>query len=440
MQRLDSQLISAGDRYAASLRHGEESSPEEDHDSDDIPGQAEGTLGVRIVDGRIEQATVVTPSGQVSAVALDAEAIARLSSVPLNESSNVDLGTALGDYRVRAVHDADGDVELSGLPLEPVNETLTELFVVEAILFLGVVALGGLVTALVVRRTLRPLRQLADDALGVSELVLNEPDALPRFASAERSGTEVDQVSDAFDRMLGGVREALTIRDDTEARLRRFVADASHELRTPVATISAYAEYARTPESGDLPPETVEALTRISVAAHRMARLVADLLVLARMDEHRPLERHEIDLTMLVLEAVTDARAAGPDHHWKLDLPEAPVEVVADGERLHQVLTNLLNNARIHTPPGTTVTVGLRSSADEARLWVADDGPGIPVELRDELFDRFSRGDPSRSRMHGGTGLGLAIARALVEAHGGHLTVSSELESGARFDIVLPRT
>jgi two-component system OmpR family sensor kinase len=350
---------------------------------------------------------------------------------------SVDLAN-LGDYRVRAVSARSGEVALTGLPLHPVNETLAQLFVVESLLFIGVVATGGLVTALVVRGTLRPLRSLSEEALKVSDLVLSDPQALPRFVPVTDSGTEVSQVSDAFGRMLTSVGEALTIRDATEQRLRRFVADASHELRTPVATISAYTEFAAKPSSGALPPETADALVRISAATTRMATLVSDLLLLARLDERRPLKQVPVDLTRLVLEVVADARTAGPDHQWRLDLPEEPVELTGDDERLHQVLANLLNNARSHTPEGTTVTIGLEASDAEVHLWVADNGPGIPGDFADEVFDRFARGDPSRSRALGGSGLGLAITRALVEAHGGTITATTAAAGGAQFDIVLP--
>lgn len=156
-----------------------------------------------------------------------------------------------------------------------------------------------------------------------------------------------------------------------------------------------------------------------------MTSLVEDLLLLARLDSGRPLEHEPVDLTRLVVDAASDAHAAGPDHRWNLDLPGDPLTVPGDSQRLHQVLANLLANARAHTPPGTTVTVALRPDGDEALLLVTDDGPGIPAELRPELFERFARGDSSRSRAAGGTGLGLAIVAAVVEAHRGRVDVRS---------------
>ena len=198
--------------------------------------------------------------------------------------------------------------------------------------------------------------------------------------------------------MLERVSQAMAARDATEEQLRRFVADASHELRTPLATIRAYAEFGQSPETGEMPAETADALARITVTADRMASLVTDLLLLARLDAGRPLARGPVDLTRLVLDAVADAKTAAPEHRWRLDLPEHEVTVTGDADRLHQVLANLLTNARTHTPPGTTVTAVVRDGPLAVEVLVRDDGPGIPRDRQLNLFDRFSRGDTSRSR------------------------------------------
>ena len=247
---------------------------------------------------------------------------------------------------------------------------------------------------------------------------------LPHGIAPPDPTTEVDQVSVAFDHMLDHLRDALAVRDHTEDRLRRFVADASHELRTPLATIKAYSEYATRTDDG-LPETATTAFARIDAAATRMTTLVDDLLLLARLDAGRPLAREPVDLTQMVLDAVDDARAAAPAHHWHLDLPEDPIEVHGDGERLHQVLANLLSNARKHTPDGTTVTTALSVSDAQVTLEVSDDGPGIPAEQQADLFDRFTRADPGRPSGHGSSGLGLAIARGIAVAHGGTLELSS---------------
>ena len=238
--------------------------------------------------------------------------------------------------------------------------------------------------------------------------------------------------------MLEHVRTALQERDVTERRLRRFIADASHELRTPLATIRANAEYALRADAGNATEAEAEALTRITAATERMANLVNDLLLLARLDAGRPLESQPVDLTRLVLDAVTDARTAATDHQWRLELPEEIVTVTGDSERLHQVLANLLRNAHAHTPLGTTVTTRLICHADSVEVSVGDNGPGIPVESQPDLFDRFTRGDSSRSRAHGSTGLGLAIARGIATAHGGTLTLDPDHGAGASFRLHLP--
>jgi two-component system OmpR family sensor kinase len=234
--------------------------------------------------------------------------------------------------------------------------------------------------------------------------------------------------------MLDHVGAALEARQDSETRLRQFVADASHELRTPLAAIRGYAELSR---RGELPADAEYALVRISAQSERMTTLVEDLLLLARLDAGRPLERREVDLTRLVVDAVSDAHAAGPGHRWQIALPEEPVTVPGDASRLAQVLANLLANARAHTPPGTAVTVALALEADGARLDVVDDGPGIPPELVPHVFERFARGSTSRSRANGSSGLGLAIVHAVVAAHGGSVSVSS-VPGRTAFTVHLP--
>jgi len=445
LARVDEQLVSAGGRYAASLEHDDHRPADggldhHDGDADDvIPGQSEGTLGIRLLGGRIAQAAVVGEDGATRPVTLDPASAAEVRRIrPGTGSHSVDLH-ALGDYRIRAVPGHDGEVQLTGLPLLPVDETLAQLLVVEVALFAGLVLVGGAAAALVVRRSLRPLDQLAANALEVSTLALTGGDEpLPSTAAPDRSAREVDQVSEAFDRMLDRVRNAMSARDVTEARLRRFVADASHELRTPLATIRASAEYGARPTDAPLPPSTADALGRIHVAADRMGVLVSDLLLLARLDAGRPLQHEEVDLTRLVLDTVADARTAAPGHRWGLDLPEEAVIVEGDEERLRQVLANLLTNARTHTPAGTSVTTGILVGTDHVEAWVADDGPGVPAELRDELFERFTRGDTSRSREHGSTGLGLAIAHGIARAHDGSLVYESSPSGGACFRLCLP--
>jgi two-component system OmpR family sensor kinase len=287
----------------------------------------------------------------------------------------------------------------------------------------------------VVRRELRPLERVAATAARVSALPLDRgevslvervPDVDPR--------TEVGQVGSALNRMLDNVESALEARHESEMQLRQFVADASHELRTPLAAISGYTELTR---RGELSPDVEYSLTRIASQTERMTALVEDLLLLARLDAGRPLERGEVDLTRLVVDAVADAHATGPDHRWQLDVPDQPVVVPGDGSRLAQVLANLLANARTHTPPGTAVTVALAAEPPGARLSVSDDGPGIAPDLLPHVFERFARGSTSRSRHNGSTGLGLAIVRAVVAAHHGTVDVASR-PGRTEFTVRLP--
>jgi two-component system OmpR family sensor kinase len=262
-----------------------------------------------------------------------------------------------------------------------------------------------------------------------------EADADPR--------SEVGQVGVALNRMLGHVGAALAARQDSETRLRRFVADASHELRTPLAAIRGYSELAAR-RAGDLPPEVADLLDRVGSQTERMTALVEDLLLLARLDAGRPLARERVDLTRTVVDAVTDAHVAAPEHRWSLDMPEADdeddgseLDVVGDPERLHQVVSNLLANARTHTPPGTTVSVRLARENGDVHLLVRDDGPGIPTDLLPHVAERFARGETGRARSTGSTGLGLSIVAAVVAEHGGELRIDS-VPGDTRFEVVLP--
>jgi two-component system OmpR family sensor kinase len=222
-------------------------------------------------------------------------------------------------------------------------------------------------------------------------------------------------------------------------KVRHFVADASHELRTPLAAIRGYAELSR-PHRDEAPPQMAHAMDRVESAAERMTSLVEDLLLLARLDTGRPVEPEPVDLSELMVGAVSDAHAAAPDHSWRLDLPEAPVQVDGDRLQLHQVVANLLANARTHTPPGTRVSVSLRQVSTPhggVEVAVQDDGPGIPESLRPNVFERFARGDNSRSRAAGSSGLGLAIVSSVVAAHHGRVSLASA-PGDTRFTVWLP--
>jgi two-component system OmpR family sensor kinase len=236
--------------------------------------------------------------------------------------------------------------------------------------------------------------------------------------------------------MLGRIETAFLRQRASEDRLRRFVADASHELRTPVTSIRGYAELFRR-GAANHPEDLERAMRRIEDEGARMGLLVDDLLLLARLDQGRPLERSPVDLAALARDAVDDARTVDPGRSVEAEI-EGPLGVMGDELRLRQVIANLLDNARTHTPRGTAVSVRLARSQGGAVLSVADRGPGMTEEVAAHVFERFYRGDPSRSRESGGTGLGLSIASAIVEAHGGRIAVSSAPGQGSTFEVWIP--
>ncbi|MEU0425510.1 HAMP domain-containing sensor histidine kinase [Streptomyces canus] len=424
--RLDEQLTEAGNRFAVSLEHKAEPK-KDDHDGDehaDTRRQATGTFGARLVDRTVTNAAVVRPSGTLN-VDLTAADRERLADVPVDGRGHSVGLSALDDYRVLATRGLDGDVLITGMPLEPVEAAVHRLELVAGIVFGAALTAAGVAGALWVRWSLRPLSRVAATATRVSELPLASGEvALPPRAPESDPRGEVGRVAGAFNRMLGHVEDALTKRHASEERLRSFAADASHELRTPVASVRGHAELALL-HPGPLPPEITRALQRIAAESTRMGAMVDDLLLLARLDAGRPLETAAVDLTRLVLDALTDARATGSGHRWELDLPEDPVTVKGDAHRLQQVLANLLSNARLHTPAGTKVTVTLETDGSTASLKVHDDGPGIPEDIQPGVFERFTRADRSTKAETGGAGLGLSIVAAVAEAHGGSVTLES---------------
>ena len=311
--------------------------------------------------------------------------------------------------------------------MSAMQDAVWQLVGIEVGVALAGMLIAALASAAIVRLSLRPLSRVAATAAQVAELPLarGDVDLSVRVPDADTDPrTEVGQVGAALNRMLGHVGDALAIRHASETRVRQFVADASHELRTPLAAIRGYAELTRRHRDA-VPPDVAHALGRVESESARMTTLVDDLLLLARLDSGRPLDRDPVDLSGLVVDAVNDAHAAGREHRWLLNLPDEPVTVPGDTARMHQVLANLLANARTHTPPGTTVTTSLSVEQGQAVIAVTDNGPGIPSQLLPNIFERFTRGDSSRSRAAGSTGLGLAIVSAVVEAHHGQVEVMS---------------
>jgi two-component system OmpR family sensor kinase len=397
-------------------------------DTQSIGQLSDGGRNLTLSAGQIEALTSVTPDGQPHEV-----------SVP-----------GLGEYRVAALQgpvsfgfgnpSAPGVVAV-GLPTSTVDGPISQLVVWEVLFGLaGIVAAAGAGTY-VVRRQLRPLRQVASTAHTVARLPLAEGEIaiaprVPDDLTDER--TEVGQVGAALNTLLVHVESSLAQRHRSELQVRQFVADASHELRTPLTTIAGYTELARRRPDDQGAVRT--ALVKVEEESARMTSMVEDLLLLARLDAGRPLARDTVDLSRLLVEAVSDARVVAPDHRWRLELPEESIEVTGDAERLHQVLTNLLTNASKHTPPGTTVTV---TGTPAPGFTVHDDGPGFPPELATTAFERFVRGDVSRTRSAptatdtGGAGLGLSLVHAIVSAHGGRVTLDSH-PSTTTITVTLP--
>jgi two-component system OmpR family sensor kinase len=357
-------------------------------------GAPVGTVGAQLADdGTITDAVASTeaepdPYGPTARRLSEAQRAA-LADVPRDRDQHTVELPGLGGYRVAYTHGIRGTY-LVGVPTSDVQSALGTLVVVElSVTGAGLIA-AGVAGASLIGVALRPLRRVAATARRVSELPLHSGEVAlhERVPDGEADPrTEVGQVGAALNRMLGHVGSALAARQESETRVRQFVADASHELRTPLASIRGYAELTRRGREGDfVGPDTRHALGRIEAEATRMTGLVEDLLLLARLDAGRPLSYESTDLSPLVVDAVADARAAGQDHNWRLQLPAEPATVRGDAARLHQVLVNLLGNARAHTPPGTTITARVKLRAGGARssvvvLEIEDDGPGIPAEL-----------------------------------------------------------
>ncbi|MDQ0584024.1 sensor histidine kinase [Streptomyces rishiriensis] len=352
----------------------------------------------------------------------------------------------LGTYRFTVLGN-NGVRVLTGLPMDDVQDMISGLVVVEAVVAAAGLTVAGCVCAMVIRRQLRPLGRVAATAVEVSHAPLchGEVTGLTRVPERDTApGSEAGQVGAALNRMIDHVESSLAERQRSEERMRRseermrrFLADASHELRTPLASIAGYAELMN---RGTDRIEPGLAWRRVTAESARMTGLVEDLLLLARLDEGRPLQSAEVDLAALVAEAVWDARAAGSGHDWQLELflDETPL-VLGDEARLHQVVANLLANARVHTPVGTSVVAVVEARRGTCAVRVRDDGPGIPPDLLPTVFERFTRADVSRVRATkgSGAGLGLAIVAAITAAHGGHIGVHSE-PGRTEFTVELP--
>ena len=419
----------------------------------DAKGQGPGTLVGRIENGQVS-AGVLTKEG-TRAVVSAADNQVLLSLAPNGSPADRTLST--GDYRLVADQMPYGDVIVTGLPLADKQNTLTSLVWTISIVSLGGLVLIGLAGTVTIRRTMKPLEQLSEVATQVSRLPLDAGEvalAVRVPPSNAHPGTEVGSVGYALNLMLDNVSNALEARQESEMKVRQFVADASHELRTPLTAIRGYTELMRMTET--FTPDGQRSLARVQSQSVRMTTLVEDLLLLARLDEGQPLKLGDVDLTQLVIETVSDEKVMAPDRTWHLELPDEPVVVRGDASQLHQVLVNLLSNARKHTGPGTTVVTGVARAADgTAVITVTDDGAGIPPEFVDRVFARFARADASRAvrvpagavpagrgpaeqaSAEGTSGLGLSIVQSIIEAHGGTVAVASR-PARTEFTVSLP--
>ena len=346
-----------------------------------------------------------------------------------------DAVSGSGRYRIQ-VSSLGGDqgILIVAIPLASVSDTLARLVHVELLIAAVVLALLALAAFWLLRAGLRPLERIAETAAGIAAGDLDV-----RVAPAD-GHSEIGRLGLALNGMLERLEEAFLRRDQSEAQLRRFVSSASHELRTPLTSIRGYAALFRR-GAQDKPEDLAKSMARIESEATRMGVLIDDMLLLARLDERRPLERRRVDLAQIARDAVDDARARDPASPITMPEPE-PVEVLGDEQRLRQVAANLLANAQIHTPPGTPVHVAVSARGDHAVLAVSDEGPGVDPEQEPHLFERFYRGTPvgdeGSAPSTAGSGLGLAIVAAIMHAHDGTATVRSTPGSGASFEVTLP--
>ena len=335
------------------------------------------------------------------------------------------------DYRLIARTDGgSGEVVVVGLPLDDVDSAVERLVTVEVVATLAIFVILGLVTWWVMRLGVRPIKQMTRTATAIAGGDLGH--ALGEVAD----GTEAGELGTALNTMLGRIETAFDERTASEARLRQFVADASHELRTPVTTIRGYAELYRTGGLDD-PDELSSAMRRTEQESVRMGALVDDLLHLARLDQGTPLEHEPVDLGALATDAVNDARATDPDRPITASVAGAVI-VAGDDRRLRQVVGNLVGNARVHTSPDTPIEVRVRRERDRVVLEVEDHGAGMSEAVAARAFERFYRADPARSRHRGGSGLGLAIVESTVTAHDGTVSLTSIAGQGTTVRVELP--
>ena len=323
-----------------------------------------------------------------------------------------------------------GQFVVFAIPLTPVQSTLSQLLLLETVIGLGVLGATALLALLIIRIGLRPLQRMGGVAADIAagDLTRRVEPATPK--------TEIGRLGLALNGMLSQIEAAFEERTESNTRLRRFIADASHELRTPLTSIRGYSEMLRR-GAGESPADSELARRRIEEESVRMSTLVDDMLLIARLDQGRPLERKPVDLQAIAADAASDARAVAPLRQITLTAP-GPVVVEGDDLRIRQVVGNLVRNALVHTPQQTAIEIGVSTENGTGRMSVADHGPGLEPKEMARIFEPFYRADPSRSRDSGGAGLGLSIVSAVVSAHGGKVNVKETSGGGVTFEVDLP--
>jgi two-component system OmpR family sensor kinase len=353
----------------------------------------------------------------------------------INDAQPGEIATIAAEgesIRYRAFYEIkfDGTVEVWAAPLSEVDAAVSRMLRTLLVAGAGVALIGATGTWWTVRRGLQPVDEMVNTATAIAAGDLSQ--RVPEAPVA----TELGQLSQALNDMLGQIEDAFENETAAQERLKSFVADASHELRTPIAAIQGYAELYRRGALAD-DAQLDNAMRRVGSDAARMKRLVADLLLLARLDQGAAVERRPVNLTHLVQDAATDSVAIEPDRPVAVSTAET-LRVMGDEQQLGQVMANLLGNARMHTPVESPVSVRISSENSWAVVDVVDTGPGLPHGAEEKVFDRFYRVDPSRARKSGGSGLGLAIVAAIVSEHDGTVEAANEPGKGARFTLRLP--
>jgi len=324
----------------------------------------------------------------------------------------------------------NGQTVVLAIPIDDVPATLAQLLQLELFISVAVVGATALLAWLIISIGLRPLQRMGAVA---GDIAAGD---LTRRVEPATSKTEIGRLGLALNAMLSQIESAFAQSKASEQRLRRFIADASHELRTPLTSIRGYSEMLRR-GAAESPGDSETARRRIEEESVRMSALVDDMLLIARLDQGRPLDMRPVDLQSIVRDAVDDARVVAPQRDITLSAT-APAVVRGDDTRLRQVLGNLVRNALVHTPSTTPIEIGVTTQNGTAHLTVADHGPGLRAEDLDRIFEPFYRADPSRSRDSGGAGLGLSIVTAVVTAHGGRVEVKETSGGGATFEVELP--